>query len=185
MNRGQYDDGLDDDGYPIEVTPQLRYRHGSEAEAGDWQPTQLAATTSGILERAGHTLVLSPHCDSPIEAQIGAALIMFFERAKLPLKLCKMVDLRSAPQGLLLVPQFAWWHYRTDWAILNANRSWTRLIECDGRDFHTSKEQIAHDNAKDCAAAQRGYRTVRFTGSKIHRDPDGCAQHVFDMVCSL
>jgi very-short-patch-repair endonuclease len=35
---------------------------------------------------------------------------------------------------------------------------------------------------KDAAALGRGFLTMRFTGSQIHRDPDGCAQKIFDVV---
>jgi very-short-patch-repair endonuclease len=111
--------------------------------------------------------------------------MMFFERARLPLKLCKMIDLRDAPDALLLVPQFAWSYYRSDWAILNPKRAGALLIECDGKDFHSSAEQRRHDYQKDANAHDRGYLTMRFTGSQIHKDADGCAQKIFDAVCGL
>lgn len=185
MSRPRYDDGLDDDGYPLRDEPRLMYRHGSEEECGDWQPQALAQVTATAIDRASHTVSLSALCDSPIESQIGAAVMMLFDRARLPLKLCKMIDLRSAPDALLLVPQFAWSFYRSDWAILNPKRHGALLIECDGMAFHSSKEQVAHDVEKDAQAAIRGYQTMRFTGSRIHRDPDGCAQKIFDAVCRL
>lgn len=111
--------------------------------------------------------------------------MLFFERARMPLKLCKMINLRDTPDALLLIPQFAWSYYRSDWAILNPKRADALLIECDGKDFHSSPEQKAHDAKKDAAALDYGYLTMRFTGSQIHRDADGCAQKVFDAVCGL
>lgn len=180
-----YNDGLDEDGYPIKEVPRLRYRHGSEEEAGDWHPVPLFVLYSEALTRVSHIMELSPNCDSPIEAEIGAAVIMFFDRANLPLKLCKMLDVRAAPGSLLLVPQFAWSYYRSDWAIMNPKRTGALLIECDGKDFHSSPAQKAHDRKKDAAALDYGYLTLRFTGSQIHRDADGCAQKIFDAVCGL
>lgn len=185
MSRPKYDDGLDDDGYPIEEKPRLRYRHGCEEDAGDWQPQKLVDISSNMLQRAGHEISLSSHCDSPIETRIGAALMMLFDRAGLSIKLCKMIDISNAPDALLLVPQFAWSYYRSDWAILNPKRPGVLLIECDGRDFHSSPEQRSHDTRKDKEARIRGYQTMRFTGSEIHREPDDCARKIFDAVCGL
>lgn len=182
----QYDDGLDADGYPLEAEGWRKpYVRGCEKDAGDWQPTTLASATVAAVDRASHLLTLSADTDSPIETQIGAAVLMFFERANLPLKLCKMIDLRNTPDALLLVPQFAWSYYRSDWAILNPKRSGALLIECDGKDFHSSPDQRKHDWQKDANAHDRGYLTMRFTGSQIHKDADGCAQKIFDAVCGL
>lgn len=112
---------------------------------------------------------LTSVCESPIEIELGAAIILFFERAHLPLK---------------LVPQFVWMFYRSDWAVISPGGK-TLLIECDGRDFHHSPDQMAHDAAKDAAAAARGYRTIRFSGSQIHNNPKDCAKKVFDEACLL
>jgi very-short-patch-repair endonuclease len=184
MSEPAYDDGLDADGFPVPKTPWRKpYIRGSESEAGDWVPTPLGHAVVDAIERISHFVQLSGDTDSPIETHIGAAVLMFFDRASLPLKLCKMIDIRTVPDALLLVPQFAWGHYRSDWAILNPKRSGALLIECDGKEFHSSKEQRAHDARKDAAAADRGYLTMRFTGSRIHRDADGCAQKIFDAVC--
>jgi very-short-patch-repair endonuclease len=182
----KYDDGLDADGFPVNDGPWRKpFVHGDESEAGDWQPLTLVNAAADALERINHLLNLSGNTDSPIETNIGAAVLMFFERAGLSLKLCKMVDIRNAPDALLLVPQFAWGYYRSDWAILNPKNGGALLIECDGKEFHSSDEQRAHDAKKDAAALDRGFLTMRFTGSQIHRDPDGCAQKIFDAVCGL
>jgi len=182
MKPDAYDDGLDADGYPIVEETSLRYRRGCEKDAGDFKPLKLAHVTATAIERISAMLEIGGNCDSPIEAQIGAAILMFFERAGCPLKLCKMIDVRNAPDELLLVPQFAWSFYRSDWAILNPTRTGALLIECDGKEFHSSAEQRKHDWQKDTNAHDRGYLTMRFTGSQIFRDADGCAQKIFDAV---
>ena len=179
------DDDLDADGHPLEPDPGWRFTRGCEKDAGDWRPVSLGEAFVTAINRISHTVELSPNCDSPIETQIGAAVLMFFERARIRLRICKMVDLRKMPDGLLLVPQFAWSHYRSDWAILTASRTGALLIECDGKNWHSSEEQKAHDAKKDAAALEYGYLTMRFTGSQIHRDADGCAQKIFDAVCGL
>ena len=186
QRRCNYDDGLDADGYPIETESWRKpFIHGDESDAGDWQPTRLVTATADAIERIGRIWELSHSTDSPIETRIGAAVLMLFERLRLPLKLAKMIDLEKTPDQLLLVPQFAWSYYRSDWAILNPKRAGALLIECDGKEFHSSVDQIAHDNRKDAAAHDRGFLTMRFTGSEIHRDADGCAMKIFDAVCGL
>jgi very-short-patch-repair endonuclease len=179
----RYDDGLDADGYPLPAEPWRKpYIHGDESEAGDFKPVSIGEISIGLMERLQHFVQLSGSTDSPIETHVGAAVLMLFARAGKPLKLCQMIDVRKAADELLLVPQFAWSHYRSDWAILNPRRAGALLIECDGKDYHSTVNQIAHDNRKDAAALERGYLTMRFTGSQIHRDADGCAQKIYDAV---
>lgn len=174
-------DGCDEDGYPI---PDGRkpYVRGSEADAGDFEPVQLVHATVAAIDRIRTIMDIGGNCDSPIEAQIGAAVLMFFERAGQPLEICKTIKLGRAPDRLVLVPQFAWSFYRSDWAIVNPARTGALLIECDGKEFHSSADQLAHDAKKDAAAHDRGFLTMRFTGSQIFRDADSCAQKIFDAV---
>jgi very-short-patch-repair endonuclease len=157
--------------------------HGSEIEAGDFKPLRLVDATARAIERISHACDIGGNCDSPIEVQIGAAIIVFFERAGRPLKLCKTLDTRTAQDELVLVPQYAWSYYRSDWAILNPARHGALLIECDGKDFHSTISQKIHDQKKDEAAMDRGFLTMRFTGSEIFRDADRCAQKIYDAVC--
>lgn len=183
-SRPVYNDGLDADGYPLPAEPWRKpFIHGDESEAGDFEWLKLFDVTVSAIDRINFFLEVSPDCESPIENMLGAALLMMFERAGERLTLCKSDRLESAPAGLLLVPQFRWSYYRSDWAIVVAKPLSALLIECDGRDFHSSPEQKAHDAKKDAAALNRGYLTMRFTGSEIHRDVDRCAQKIFDAVC--
>lgn len=178
----QYEDGLDADGYLVEAASTWRFIHGSEADAGDFRPVTIGEATASAIDRVRLILNLSPTTDSPIEAQLGACILMFFERAGVSLKLCKTIDLKNAPEGLLLIPQFAWSFYRSDWAILSARRHGALLIECDGKEFHSSDAQKAHDAKKDRSALDYGFLTLRFSGSQIFRDAEGCAQKIYDTV---
>jgi very-short-patch-repair endonuclease len=56
------------------------------------------------------------------------------------------------------------------------------LVECDGKEFHSSADQQANDKLKDVAALQAGIRLVRFTGSEIHRDIDACVTYVMSVM---
>ncbi|MGM4997822.1 hypothetical protein AB8A05_04090 [Tardiphaga sp. 538_B7_N1_4] len=179
---------MDADGYPIEDEADapvgFRYVHGSEEDAGDVEFQPLRDASVLAINRIRRFQEIGGNCDSPIEYTMGAALLVYFERAGYLLSLCKTIDLDSALDAdkLLLVPQFAWSFYRSDWALYNPKTKMALLIECDGKDFHSSKDQVEHDRKKDAAALLRGHLTMRFTGSQIHRDADGCAQRVFDAV---
>jgi very-short-patch-repair endonuclease len=176
----KYYDGLDADGYPAPPEHwRIPYKAGSEAEVGDFNPTALGGVFGAVVERARAAMEANKTADSPIESILGAAIVMVFKEADRPLSLAS--EARDG-RGLMLIPQFKWGYYRSDWAIYNPKTTGALLIECDGKDFHSSPEQVDHDRKKDAAAHDRGYLTVRFTGAQIHRGADDCAQKIFDIV---
>jgi len=80
--------------------------------------------------------------------------------------------------------------YRADFTL--SIKSWrdkkyrTLVVECDGHNFHErTKEQAAHDRARDRWMVEQGYIVFRFTGSELYRDPVKCAEQVFDMLMKL
>lgn len=58
------------------------------------------------------------------------------------------------------------------------------VIECDGHEFHTSKDQFTRDKAKDRHLLQKGFRVMRFSGSEIYVDAGARAQEVIDFMFS-
>lgn len=48
------------------------------------------------------------------------------------------------------------------------------VIECDGHAFHATKEQRGRDAKRDRDLIELGYRTIRFTGTEIHKDVAAC-----------
>lgn len=176
-----YYDGLDADGYPIIHEPRLRYRHGSEEDAvGAEPPKQVGSLFLGVAERAYAAMKANEKADSPIESILGAAIMLCFQREGKPLALAS--EPLSSAAGLLLVPQFRWLIYRSDWAIYNPKTTGALLIECDGKEFHSGPERVAHDAKKDQSAHDLGFLTMRFTGSQIHRNADSCAREIFSFV---
>lgn len=179
----KYYDGLDDDGYAIDEPWRKPFIHGSEADVGDFKPVAFGEALVKAVDRVAASAMASTKADSPIETIFGAAVLLYFRNSNKPLMLCVPAELEKAkPPGLLFVPQFKWSIYRSDWAIYNPKTSGALLLECDGKDFHSSADQIAHDQKKDAAAHDRGYLSMRFSGSQIHREPDGCAKRVFQVV---
>lgn len=107
-------------------------------------------------------------CESPIEIDLAVALDMYVGET-----------FRQA--DLILVPQFKLLRYRMDFAITKDSAP-KLFIECDGRDFHSSPEQLANDERKDKAAIDVGVTLLRFSGSEIFRYPDGCVHRVLDYL---
>lgn len=179
----EYDDGLDADGCPLDEYRREPYRHGDESGAGEFQALQVSDFLPSVLARAECFSRISDVTDSPIEDMLGAAIILQFGAAGIGLKLCKDVNNPRDP-GFRLVPQARWGMYRSDWALVNQDTRGVLLIECDGKEFHSAPERIEHDRKKDQAALDRGWLTVRFTGSEIHRDADGIAKRIFELVAA-
>ncbi len=106
-------------------------------------------------------------CESPIEVELGVQFLIAFRAI--------------GDDDFKLVPQQVLGSFRYDFAITRQGKL-IGLIECDGREFHSTTEQIANDRAKDKLAAQMGIRMFRFSGSDIWRDPKGCAREVLHTI---
>lgn len=66
--------------------------------------------------------------------------------------------------------------YRIDIAITYKGKK--VAIECDGKQFHSSKEQKEKDMIKDSVLNRNKWRVYRFTGSEIYKDVDGCVKKI-------
>jgi len=84
-------------------------------------------------------------CESPIERRLYDAMLFNGYDVK-----------TQAPCG----------KYRIDLAL----PEYRLAIECDGKAFHSTKEQKAHDYRKNAYLRKNGWKVLRFSGSKIQRD---------------
>lgn len=55
-------------------------------------------------------------------------------------------------------------------------------IECDGHDYHTTKEQVIHDNEKDMAFKMSGFEVLHFSGSQIYNKPFQCVHDTIQFI---
>jgi very-short-patch-repair endonuclease len=127
---------------------------------------------------------LSEECGSPIEKLLLAAL-MFIRPMCLHPRYHGPAD--AAPEARLHV-QHKIAGYRVDfgYVVTPFREPPIKLaIECDGHDFHASKEQRGNDANRDAILTGEGYHPLRFTGTQIHADPEACAQMVADTVDRL
>src|SRR5690606_3202032 len=62
--------------------------------------------------------------------------------------------------------QYPFGKYRLDIALPHLKI----CIEADGKEFHSSRKQKAHDRKRDKYLESHGWVTLRFSGSQINRD---------------
>ena len=56
------------------------------------------------------------------------------------------------------------------------------IIECDGYDYHSNKQQVEYDYKRENDLKANGFDVIRFTGSQIYKDPFGCVEYVYDYI---
>lgn len=72
-------------------------------------------------------------------------------------------------RGEIVKTQVPCGKYRIDIA-LTAHRI---AIECDGKAYHSTPEQKAHDRRKNAYLRRHGWKVLRFSGSRITKDLKG------------
>ena len=129
-------------------------------------------------------LTLANLQQSPIEDKLGLAFLTH------PLAALPFISVQTEmPEprrcGFYIIPQLRIGSYRADFALViqTDGYSFRLAVECDGHDFHEkTKEQAAHDKARDRFFLERGWPVMRFTGSEIHRDAPKCANQAMDFL---
>jgi very-short-patch-repair endonuclease len=109
--------------------------------------------------------LVQEQAESPIELALGFSLIF-------PL----------AMRGLKLVPQFCLGNFRYDFAVQLRDGRPVALIECDGKEFHSSPKQLTNDRNKEKLAGEIGLFVIRLTGTAITRNPKSCAEWVIEAI---
>lgn len=92
-------------------------------------------------------------CESPIERKLYNGLIQ---------------------HQIYPVTQYKVGRYRLDFAI----PSQKICIEADGKAYHSSPKQKAHDRKRDAYLKDKGWTVLRFTGRSIYRDLPGVVKKV-------
>lgn len=100
---------------------------------------------------------------SPIEAMMARALLD--------------LGLRVTPQRFVLNGDS---HLLVDLAVTIGRRR--IAIECDGYEYHHTRDQIARDRKRERILQAKGWTVIRFSGSEIHRDPRACAREVLSIA---
>lgn len=126
-------------------------------------------------------------CESPIEQLMALALYTKSQSWVVSNRCNKLnldiVDIQT--QGEVVSSSGK--KYRADFIIpvfdLKTHNSKCFVIECDGHEFHEkTKQQAMRDKQRERALVEKGYVVVRFSGSEIYKNPNACAEEVFQII---
>lgn len=165
----EYDDGLDADGYPTEAGGGFRYVHGAEDDIfpGDVPMENVgAAFDAQCMPGLELAAAVSRYTESPIETMLAVAILRQWPDVEMRMD--------GFGKGWTLIPQYVWGSFRVDFALRKPN-GFLIFIECDGREFHSSPEQVERDAARERVMVDAGYPVVRFTGAEINHSAVACA----------
>lgn len=144
-------------------------RRSSESDFPGDQPMRgfdevLRATVEGI----DLAMKVAKHTESPIETMLAVAILRQWQDVEFRTH-------RAGPgRGWTLTPQYPWGKYRVDLALRKPDGSLI-FIECDGKEFHSSPEQIERDESREREMKEAGFPVIRFTGAEINYSPVACA----------
>jgi very-short-patch-repair endonuclease len=137
------------------------------------------------VDNAAHAFVVAGKGESPIEVQFGGYLGGTLRRKLAEVGIALVIDQprETTKPTVFLTPQFAIGRFRYDFAIV-VNGKPAILIECDGKEFHESPEALENDRQKDARAKEVGAIMLRFTGSRIYRDLQSCAEEAIAVLAA-
>ena len=145
-----------------------------EAPTREFVPLRVALVKA--VQCAAESATMAGITESPIETIFGAKLALALR------PVCEELgwtfSVGAQPNAdVSLRPQYPLQQYRYDFAILAKGQPQPLiLIECDGKEFHSTEQQQANDRLKDKAALMAGVQLVRFSGSEINNDVDRCVR---------
>jgi len=64
--------------------------------------------------------------------------------------------------------------YRVDFFFPQARL----VVEADGKEYHSTEEQRLKDFERQCEIMRRGYALLRFRGTEIYQDVEGCLDKI-------
>lgn len=128
-----------------------------------------------MVERFGK---IGGACDSPMESLFWAAWQLMKPHAMLTSE-ASLNEKMQAPIG----------KYRADFLFTLKDEQGALqklVVEVDGHDYHErTKQQAAHDKARDRYMTGEKYQVMRFTGSEVYANPFKCAVEVTDRLYQL
>lgn len=133
------------------------------------------------FEMCQHNSLLD--CESPIEQllsleieRIGLEMIVYFNPSIDVLGITRQAEIAASGSK-----------YRVDFLIeVHYMQPKDRLIkfvvECDGFDYHSSKEQMKSDYVRTRKLQENGYEMLKFTGTEIYNSAYKCAREILRAI---
>lgn len=78
----------------------------------------------------------------------------------------------------ILQPQYKIDNCKADFWVVGTNI----LVECDGYDYHKTKEQIAGDCNRQRKFMKLGYDVIRFSGTEINSNCEKCVNELIEII---
>ncbi len=75
--------------------------------------------------------------------------------------------------------------YVVDFLLMAVDDEWGIVVECDGHDSHSTKEQLEADHDRDHELRLIGYGTRRFTGSALTKSAAACVEKALELANHL
>lgn len=169
--------------YDAEIAPQWSEKSEKE-RLGKRPPIEPDALLDQWADAAAN------YCESPIEQLLLAALVFSCTGyGPWPMEMWWHDSPFDAPKDSVFVAaQFPFGKYRLDLAMFGQDFSGNEFrvaIECDGHNYHKTKDQVRHDRQRDRFLQIRGWRILRFSGSEIWADAEACADEVGEFITEL
>lgn len=93
---------------------------------------------------------------------------------------------RITPQAAFPYLKVAGKSIRVDMLIwVPGDESVKIVVECDGYQFHNTKEAFYNDRIRDRLLQQHGYRVIRYSGKEINQNPAEVSSNLFDLLMAL
>lgn len=146
--------------------------------AGRYRTAILATLdAAGLHSKSGTGFrIAMARCDSPIEQAYCLELFQVpgvhaieadFNGAMIGVAVPERMILVFAQQPIL--------HYRADFLLVGMSPVSAEpifvIVECDGTDSHSTREQLRRDEFRQRALQNTGFKVIRFSGSEIHQNP--------------
>jgi very-short-patch-repair endonuclease len=135
-------------------------------------------TLSNQAERSAY---FAEACESPIERKFAMA---FTDHTRVQTFAADAIPEDFHEHTLVLIPQLPIGRFRLDFAILFKidSRLTKWAIECDGKQWHSSFDQVERDLKRDRLLAIRDWRVLRFTGAELFHSAGAMADRVHEEI---
>jgi very-short-patch-repair endonuclease len=117
----------------------------------------------GLIAAAYLFYILSPD-PQPIRELNQSLLVSERNKCQSPIER-RLYD-AMANRGYSVTTQVPCGKYSIDIALIGPRIA----IECDGKAYHSSPDQKAHDKRKNAYLRRKGWKVIRFTGRQINQD---------------
>lgn len=120
-------------------------------------------------------------CESPIETSLARSL---FQAGMFKLSPSGIPDEKRGG-WVYVVPQYEVGRYRLDFALFCIAYDGEIIqidLECDGKEFHSTADQVRRDADRNATLVSEGWVVLRYRGGPVHHRPNECANEIQEFI---